>query len=425
MEKITLQTIQKDCNTITYVFSATKGLIKYFSGKSFIIEYPLDVSGVPEAVLAVPFVCNVLPIIWLTDSKLVLPELDKTFFECISNVKKGYEAMFPESKFLGEVSADSIIEVNYTAKGRACFFSGGLDATQTLVSHLDERPHLISIWGSDIRVDNEEGWNAVHDGISETALRFNLPDVVIRSSFREFDNEGALDRDFSSQLKDSWWHGVKHGLGLLGHAAPYAYAMGLSTAYIASSNCPSDGPVRCASHPSIDNYVEFASCRILHDGYQFSRQDKIQNVVDYCNTTNNRVNLHVCWETQTGKNCCYCEKCYRTMMGIVACGADPVRFGFEKAHESIPQMLDRLLIPKRISPFLAATQWIHIQRKMEKNKHCLKKSPFWSSIRALFKIDFMDIDSYKAPTGYRIRQKMAEHRFYQTLSKIKTKLTGR
>ena len=185
-----------------YGFAVSEGLQQYFSGDPFVIHYPVEIDSVPGSILAIPFVCNVLPIVWLTDSILVLPELDKDFFDCIPYVKKGYETMFPESVFAGGVCPDKLVENTINGDGCCAFFSGGLDATQTLVSHFQEKPHLISIWGSDIQYDNEIGWQKVHDGIADIATRFSLPDVVIRSAFRQFDNEAVLHETFKEQLKD-------------------------------------------------------------------------------------------------------------------------------------------------------------------------------------------------------------------------------
>lgn len=426
MEQIVLQSVIAQGNALRYVFSVSQGLEPYFSGKPFVMEYPMDISGVPEAVLAVPFVCNVLPIIWLTDSRLVLPELDKDFFDCIPNVKKGYEAMFPESVFAGEVCPERIVECRRKENGGCgALFSGGLDATQTLVDHFDEKPHLISIWGSDIRYDNEEGWKAVHDGIAETAKRFSLPDAVIRSSFREFDREGVLHETFSEQLKDGWWHGVKHGLALLGHTAPYAYCAGLATVYIAASNCPADGVVRCASNPSTDNHVRFSGCRVVHDGFAYSRQDKVGNVVGFVRKTGKPVTLHACWRSQSGSNCCRCEKCYRTIAGILAEGEDAGNFGFHKAEETLPDMQRYIVEGKVLNENLAISYWKHIHDRVCQNKPVLEKKAYWKHIKWIGDADFLRHDQLKMPLRYRVQRKLAGFRLYQALSKVKGKLTGR
>ena len=428
MECIRLTHITVERNSVTYEYKVTLGLEKFFNmSTSLRVIYteqgePMSLESVPESVLVVPFVSNVLPIIWLTDSRLELPELDKDFYECIPNVKKGYEAMFPESVFAGEVCPEKIVENASQGDGCAALFSGGLDATQTLISHLEENPHLISIWGSDIRFDNEDGWKAVHDGIAETAQRFDLPDVVIRSSFREFDNEGVLHTEFLEQLKDSWWHGVKHALGLLGHVAPYAFVKGLSTVYIASSNCPADGAVRCASNPTTDNHVRYAGCQVVHDGFNFSRQDKTHNVVSFSKNTGKRITLHACWQSQSGGNCCHCEKCYRTMAAIIAEGADPVDFGFFETKKTLPDMQRYIVDGKALSAHLAQHHWKHIQNRIFRNRDGLRKTEYWRHISWIAGADFENYEKIKMPFKYRVKKKLATYRFYQELSRIKGKL---
>lgn len=428
MDCITLTNISVAENTITYAYRVTPALERFFTPQTpFMISYtaqgnPLLLDSVPQAVLAIPFVCNVLPIIWLTNSKLILPELDKDFFECIPNVKQGYESMFPESVFAGEVCPEKIAETKAQGNGCAALFSGGLDATQTLVSHLDEKPHLISIWGADVRFDNAKGWKAVYDGISKTAQRFQLSSAVIHSSFRAFDNESALDKAFSEQLKDDWWHGVKHGIALLGHVAPYAYCKGISTVYIASSHCPSSHMVRCASNPRTDNHVRYAGCHVKHDGFEYSRQNKIRNIVDYTSKTGVEITLHACWQSQSGSNCCHCEKCYRTIAAILAEGANPVAFGFYNTEQNLADMQRYIIDGKALNANLATNDWVHIQNRITQNKAILRHKNYWKYIKWITKADFYHHETLKMPLLYRIQKRLAKFKFYQTLHKLKERL---
>ena len=422
MEEIVLQHIHKNGNSILFDFSVTSGLADYFSGKPFVMEYPENIESVPNAIAAIPFVSNILPIIWLTDSVLCLKELDKAFYDCIPNVRGGFEQMFPESTFAGEILVDSIVECDIVASGgSAAFFSGGLDAVHTLVRHLEEKPALISIWGADIRFENLDGWEAVHKGIAEYAEKYNLPDVMIRSSFRDFDNEGLLHKTFSAQLKDGWWHGVKHGIGLLGYAAPYAYLHGISTVYIASSNCPADGPVRCSSNPLTDNHVRFVQARVVHDGFECSRQDKVREVEAYVRHTGDQVSLHVCWESQSGSNCCHCEKCYRTMVGLVAEGADPVDYGFVDTRSTMPNFR-RYLIERYRNDAILQRQWTHIRSAIISNHAQLKKHPDWKHVKWLVKADLFHPEPLRIPVS--IRERLSQYRFYQKLHEWKVKLHG-
>lgn len=424
LEKITLNAIQKKNNQITYDFCVSEGLARYFSGKPFVIEYPENIESVPDAVAAVPFVSNVLPIIWLTDSILEMQELDEAFYNCIPEVRKGYETMFPESEFKGQFHIGKIVSCDRPAEGKsAAFFSGGLDAVQTLVSHIDEKPALISIWGADIRYENVEGWEKVHRAIREYADKYNLPDVVIRSSFRDFDLEGVLTKQFQEQLKANWWYGVKHGIGLLGHAAPYAYLHGLSSVYIASSNCPADGPQRCASDPKTDNYVRYASASVIHDGFEFCRQDKTHNIVEYVHRSTDQVTLHVCWESQSGHNCCHCEKCYRTMMELLVEGEDPVDYGFYKAPKTVHYMQEYML-NGRLDHSYADAYWIPGQARMKEKLDQVKRLPYWKDIRWMLKADFSHPESLKMPLMFRIRSKLSRFAVYRALGKLRRKIHG-
>ena len=424
MESITLKQIIKKENTISYVFSVSQGLRQYFSDKQFLIEYPENVETVPDSIAAVPFACNVLPIIWLTNSELRLKELDKAFYDCIPDVIKGHEKMFPESVFAGAVLPEKIVACDRQATNKsAVFFSGGLDAVSTLISHFDEKPALISIWGADIRYDNAEGWKTTHKGIAEYAYKYNLEDVEIRSAFREFDREYELEKRFGKQLQDDWWHGVKHGLGLLGHAAPYAYLKQLSTVYIASSFCADNGIVRCSSSPYTDNYVRFAGCKVVHDGFEFSRQDKMHNVVQYVKKTGDQISLRVCWETPSGNNCCHCEKCYRTMAGILAEGDDCAPYGFADAVNTLPQMRQYITVNCRES-WALPEYWDHIGKRVIANRKVLREKPYWKNIRWMAKVDFHRPETLKAPRTGCIRSKLATMRFYQLLHQLKEKFHG-
>lgn len=421
MEEIILENIEKKENIIKYSFSISDGYKEFFTEKPFVIEYPKNIENIPDSVAAIPFVANVIPIIWLTNGTLHIKNLDKDFYNCLFEVKKGYETMFPESTFSGKLAVENIIPCDSATGGSVVFFSGGLDAVQTLVSHINEKPRLLAIWGADIRYDNTDGWEIVRRSIEGSAHNFDLSVDIIRSSFREFDNEAALNNHFFKQLKDNWWHGVKHGIALLGHAAPYAYIYGLSTVYIASTNCPADGPVRCASNPLTDNHVRYNGAKVIHDGFEYSRQDKVHNVVDYVKKTGTKIPLRVCWETQAGTNCCKCEKCYRTMAGLLAEGANPIDYGFKESTDTLPFM-HFYIVGQYSQSSVIKDYWPHIRERVVEKKALLVNTPSWKFLKWIEKSDFNHPETLKLPLNFRIRNKLSHFKFYNTLHKIKYKL---
>lgn len=311
-------------------YEISPALEPYFTtARVFEVEYSEDISTVPESVLVIPFVCNVLPIAWLADAVLEIPQLDKEFYEGIPGVLEGYEKMYPMLEFKGEVRACQLEDNSFEATEKvAAFFSGGVDAFATLIAHADEHPQLITLRGADVKLTDIEGWARVKQHAVDTSREFDLPaPLLVHSNFRLLVNEGKLG-ELVANSGDNWWHGFQHGIALIGHAAPLAVSKRLRTVYIASSYTP-DVKVTCASDPSIDNKVCLASTRVWHDQYECNRQQKVQHIVEYCRTTGREVMLRVCWISTGGANCNICEKCIRTIFALLAEHAEPEKFGFK------------------------------------------------------------------------------------------------
>lgn len=426
MNKLSLNTIIKENNQIRFEYYVSDGIKKYFSNIPFIIKYPDSIENVPDSIAAIPFVCNVLPIIWVTDTELLIAELDKVFYERISGIKQAYQRMYPETKFKGKIVVEKTVENHFENTGKsAMFYSGGLDSAQTLISHLEDKPTLLAIWGSDIRYDNKKGWRLVENVISNTAKQYQLQKAFMHSTFREFDNEALLHNDFSQTLQDGWWHGIKHSLGLLGHIAPYVWKHQINTMYIAASFCIQDGKVRCASDPSIDNQVRFSDCQVVHDGYEYSRQDKMHNLVEFCKKNNRYFQLHVCWQSQEGNNCCMCEKCYRTMAGLWAEGENPENYGFLKAYIGLDLMRFYIINNANTYSQTLRYQWTYIQKRAVENEELLCKKRYYKKFRWVLTANFVHPEQLKLPVLYRIRETMAHFKFYKNLHKIKMNLLKR
>ena len=413
MEKICLQKIEKANHVLRFAYSVTEGLSPFFADKPFQIEYPFSITEVPDCIAAIPFVCNVLPLVWLSDAELTLPELDEDFFNCIPEVKKGYSGMYPDCHFGGRLSVGELISPSCRADRCAMFYSAGVDSMQTLIRHAEERPYLFAVWGSDIRYDNSQGWENMHQAIREAADYFGLDEMMIHSTFREFDREGRLDQKFSALLQDGWWHGIKHSLALLGHMAPAAYLLGIKWFYIASSNCDRDKEIRCASNPETDNHVRFAGCQVIHDGFQYSRQDKVRNIVHYFQGRHTALPLHVCWKTQTGKNCGRCEKCYRTMCAIAAESGDPTSFGFPRLEH--PRKIMNVVLSQVRGTAISKTHWQYIKERVLQNKALLRQQPSWRSLKWMLRYDFSQPDTITIPIETRVKRAAQKHKLLMKL----------
>ncbi|MDE6137064.1 MAG: hypothetical protein K2F97_06280 [Muribaculaceae bacterium] len=333
MERIVVREVTTKGGCVAVRFDVSAGLRDFFAEREMRVEYDMDLTGLPEAVAVVPFVCNVLPIVWLTDAVLEPGVLDADFYDHIDDIRGGYEAMFPTLRFGGRVCASS-----ETCRGVpraagegdcAALFSGGVDAFATLLRHLDERPVAVTLWGADVRLDDEQGWARMRAHTKTTARQYGLRSVTAKTNFRGFLNERALGRLVAAS-GDGWWHGFQHGIGILGHVAPVAWAFGLKRVYIASSFSEADkGKYTAASDPTIDNHVHFCGARVVHDGYELERQQKVDLICRATERSGVRPMVHVCWESTGGRNCCGCEKCLRTIYAILAAGGRPADYGFD------------------------------------------------------------------------------------------------
>lgn len=311
--------------------------------EAFFVEYSCDISSVPEGVAVVPLLAGLLPMAWVYDAEIVVPVCDRDFFECAEEVKKGYAAMYPSIAFKGKLTASALFD-DYPEKngGAAAFFSGGVDAFNTLIQHAEEKPTLLTLWGSDVKLTDETGWKILESHIAKVAADFQTDFITIKSCFRRFLSCGVLSKKVED-LGDGWWHGFQHGIGVISHAAPVVYLLGKRTVYFASTYTAAEaGKVASASDPTIDNHVRFAGARVQHDGYQYTRQMKVQNITRFSRETGMKVALRVCWESTGCFNCCDCEKCWRTILAIYAENLNPREYGFEYSDRQLKRLSQKI-----------------------------------------------------------------------------------
>lgn len=383
---------------------------------SFWVEYSDDISQVPESVLVVPFLCNVLPIAWLTDSVLSVPKLDRHFYESIPDILKGYKELSPMLNFRGGVEVGEIVDHVWAPSEKvAAFFSGGVDAFSTLIAHMEERPRLMTVWGADLKLNDEVGWNVVKSHVEETVQQFNLEKpLYIKTNFRTFFDDKPLG-EIVKECGSGWWYAYQCGMGLIGLSAPVAYLEHWRMVYIASSY-PEGVKIICASDPSIDNMIHFCNVNVLHDQRDYDRQMKITSIVDLARKGGQKVQPRVCWMTRGGRNCCKCEKCLRTIYGFLAEGAVPGEYGFSQWEKPVAASYD---IIKRTCMFepLRRKQWIIIQDRFRKTQ----------AFRGDSRIDWIyDVDFQSEPTVKdKIRNALLSMGFIRNLKRHLSKLSAK
>ena len=190
------------------------------------------------------------------------------------------------------------------------FFSLGVDSFYTLLRNStaqstdqDEITHLISVHGFDIFYGR--GNTAVFDDLltnsTKVAKTLNKETLAVATNIREFSDQFAE------------WGTLYHGAAM----ASVGLALGhmFKTIYIAATYPPFSS---WGSHPLLDPLWSTEGLLFLHHG-QAGRLDKIRFLAQFPIAMQT---LRVCWINPNNEyNCCRCEKCLRTMIGLHIAGA--------------------------------------------------------------------------------------------------------
>jgi hypothetical protein len=403
MNRIVIEDIKVVDNRIECVHTIYGEWKRYFKEtNTFYVDYEKKIDRVPKSVTVIPLLCNVLPLVWIFDAEVMIDDIDKDFYESIEGFKQGYIDMYPGVPFKGRITPKEITDNRQNDLDKtATFFSGGVDAYNTLISHIDENPILVTLWGADITFEDEAGWKLVDTHIRSVALQNKLEYISIKTSFRRFLNEAALSDYVFKLTGDNWWYGYQHGIGIIGHIAPLAYQYKIKTVYIASSLTIDDNTT-CASDPTIDNFVRFFGCQVIHDGYQYSRLEKTNRISEYVERTKLPIQLRVCWESEGGSNCCHCEKCYRTILCLLAGKSNPQDYGFNYKDVEYANMMKDFRIKLHFLDISYFVIYKSIQDLMHKNYTLKNLTP---SLRWFYKSDLDKVQSFNKRIIYRCIRK--------------------
>lgn len=233
------------------------------------------------------------------------------------------------------------------------------------------------IWGSDIWLEDIDGWTTAKKNIEEIAQKFNKKIIIIKSNFRKNINELELNRVYEKELGDNWWHGVEHGLALLGHIAPLTQHYDLKTHYIPATHTATAQNVKCGSYPTIDENFKASSTNVIHDGFNYTRLAKVKNIIKVLKENNLKINFRTCYNERGSLiNCCNCEKCYRTIMELVAIGENPNNYGYKYTQEIVDK-IKKLLTTKEYEHSTDVAYWQEIQKELHKNKYYDKINLDW------------------------------------------------
>ena len=137
---------------------------------------------------------------------------------------------------------------------------------------------------------------------------------------------------------------------------------------------------------------------------------KVHNITQFSKNTGKKIPLRVCWESSGGSNCCNCEKCWRTILGVYAEGFDPHDFGFD--YDDFDTILKRIYQNRELLKWHRESRYAPMQEVLRKNYTADTVS---KELKWFYKIDInklgempMYVKVYRKARGFagRIKRKM-------------------
>ena len=365
------ETRVKNNQTVVSKLSFSNNVKKYFQSSLFFAKYDVNIQNINSSILNIPIVANVIPIAWAIGADIFVEELDKTFLQSLDRIRTVMEKWYPQFSFSTRIHTKNRIVNNFPKERNALLFSGGLDSTCSYIKLKSKLPFLIMIWGADIPIAEKEFWEKVKQKYAQFAEVENTRLHVIKSNIRPLLNEKKIIDEFGTFCtQHSWWGAVQHGFSSLGLCAPLTEAERIGNLFIASSCSPdllkSGKP--WGSHPLIDNKLSWANIQVFHHDQNLGRQDKIRDLLkNYIKTHERYPALRVCYSQFRELNCGKCEKCLRTITGLVLENIDPNKCGFD-IDKNFFSLLKKFFVKERFSLIAnnKVGMWTDIQRHIPK-----------------------------------------------------------
>ena len=210
-------------------------------------------------------------------------------------------------------------------------FSGGIDASFTLVSHkylygerggFDVSAGLL-VQGFDVAYEDRSGFARLAARVKKTLEQAGVELKLMRTNSKELELQGWMDSSALQLSACVHQFAGEFGRTLIGSSEPYDALI-----------------IPWGSSPITDHLLSGDMMTIVHDGAGYSRTDKAEVLLKFPFVLEG---LKVCWQgSDPEKNCGACEKCLRTRLNFAASGCnDPPCFtgSFDKKMLSglVPQ----------------------------------------------------------------------------------------
>jgi len=338
-----IQRIHVHKNTLQ--ISVNESFKKQYLTDDFFVEYepPIDLEQFDYSILSLPFITNVVSIVWISGETYFVDEMDTELYESLKRVKQVFSVMYPKTSWSGELVPRKLVThprpFTDDHTKTALLFSGGIDSISSMLAHLDKKQLFITAWGHwDLPLNNQDLWKVRSHKINAYAENFGNKTTFLRSNYTSM-----LNYQYLSQLTPEipkWRLGAVEGLGWAGLTAPILLATGITTLRIGSSHTWKY-PYPSAASPFIDNNLRFCGLKVLHDQFALTRLQKVAYLDSvYTAHALPKPFLKICsYEKNEDTNCLACRKCLTTILCFIALGIDPEPYGLVYDEDKAVEIL--------------------------------------------------------------------------------------
>lgn len=224
--------------------------------------------------------------------------VSKKLLDATETIQDIFHRWFPEYAKI-RLQAKPELAANISlSKDIGAFFSGGVDSFYTLLKHQDEITKIIFVHGLDIKLADLSRRSKVSKEIRRIANELGKQLVEVETNVHEFADEYHYNGSLLPSI----------GLILSGQFEKIYIPANVSYDYASPDS----------SHPLLDPLWSTERLIFDHDGCEANRNEKLGRISQSDLALRS---LRVCLQNPVDSlNCCQCEKCLRTMIGLHVLG---------------------------------------------------------------------------------------------------------
>ena len=330
-EYVDISSVTKN-EKILFDLKLSKGLRKYFFKTKFQIEYDTKIEC-DSSISQIPALSLVAPVAWARGADIILDRADEAHLNTLQNIRKILESWHPQFVSNSQIRAANIVNNKFHNGKCGVLFSGGLDSLTAYLRNRAEHPTLITL------LMNEDRYLSYYNNLKTAFQQFathqgnniHFIRTDIWNGTNNVINNMSLADDFGLP---AWWRTVSLGLVTLGLCAPLTASAGIGNVRFASAFHDKHAVTDGSFYLSKTEFC-WADIKAIHDSTDLTRQQKIRyflkghtDLYKYLLVCNNLGTHPTPSSKPYPENCGYCEKCLRTITGLILEGIDPVQCNF-------------------------------------------------------------------------------------------------